>query len=192
VDGGAILVAEADARLAAMRTGPLASRLPTPDSAEGRNMRRWVAQVITVEAVIVREAGIRTVVAEPCDGDPRQVTLEQALTTGGDSGGVTAAVLAANPTARTLRRVIVAEVDVGQASVRSYYERNRDRYPQPYPEACAAISAKLGQVAREQAFARWLDERLAALVRLEPGFEHPSDPRNPRRPTVVVEPPRPA
>ena len=175
VDGGAILVAEVDARLAAMRAGPLASRLPPPDSAEGRNVRRWVVQVLAVEAVIAREAGIRAVVAEPCDGDPGQVTLEQALTT----GGVTAAVLAVNPTARTLRRVIVADVDVGQAPVRSYYERNRDRYPQPYPEACTAISAALRQVAREQAFARWLDERLAALVRLEPGFEHPSDPRNP-------------
>ncbi|MGI5269081.1 DUF7158 domain-containing protein [Nonomuraea sp. CA-218870] len=35
------------------------------------------------------------------------------------------------------------------------------------------------EAARRLAFARWIDERRAAMVRLVPGLEHPGDPRQP-------------
>jgi [acyl-carrier-protein] S-malonyltransferase len=49
----------------------------------------------------------------------------------------------------------------------------------PYPQARAQIAGRLLDRARQLAFARWLDARCAALVRLSPGYEHPADPRQP-------------
>lgn len=51
--------------------------------------------------------------------------------------------------------------------------------PRPYPEVRTEISRALLDRRRQQAFARWLDGRVAELVRLNPGYEHPADPANP-------------
>jgi [acyl-carrier-protein] S-malonyltransferase len=65
------------------------------------------------------------------------------------------------------------------AEALSYYERNRDRYPQPFAEVRDAIAAMLGAHDAQRRFTRWFDERCAALVELAPGYEHPGDPRHP-------------
>jgi [acyl-carrier-protein] S-malonyltransferase len=171
----AIPVRDIEDRLAALRSGPYAARLPHPDTADGRNLRRWVVQVVTTEAVIEHEAGARGIVASEQDGPPRRVTLADALR----SGGVTAAIVAAHPLARALRRLVAPDRPAPDAESAGYYRRNRDRYPQPYEQVRAWIGAELGAVDRDRRFARWLDERYAALVRLEDGFEHPGDPRHP-------------
>jgi [acyl-carrier-protein] S-malonyltransferase len=49
----------------------------------------------------------------------------------------------------------------------------------PYERVRARIAAHLLDRSRQWAFARWLDARYAALVRLAPGYEHPADPRQP-------------
>jgi [acyl-carrier-protein] S-malonyltransferase len=170
-----ISVERVERRLAALREGPLAARLPPAHTPQGRNLRRWLVQVLTVEELVAQEAAARAVVIEPCDGGPGPVTLPEALR----AGGVSAAVLAANPLARALRRRIVADVAVPEEKIRSYYDRNRDRHAGPYSEERPAIEALLGAGAREQAFTRWLDARHAAAVRLTPGYEHPADPRQP-------------
>jgi [acyl-carrier-protein] S-malonyltransferase len=170
-----IMAAEVDRRLTALREGPLASRLPPPDTSQGRNLRRWLVQVLTVEELVAQEAAARAVVCEPCDGGPGSVTLAEALR----AGGVSAAVLAANPLARALRRRVVEDVRVPGEQVRSYYDRNRDRHAGAYAQERPVIEEHLAQAARERAFTRWLDRRHAELVRLEPGFEHPADPHQP-------------
>ena len=103
------------------------------------------------------------------------VTLAEALR----AGGVTAAVLAANPLARALRRTIVADIDVPEQEVRNYYERNRDRHVGPFEQEKPAIRRFLLDAAQERAFSKWLDRLIAQSVRLEHGFEHPADPRRP-------------
>jgi [acyl-carrier-protein] S-malonyltransferase len=175
VGGQPIPVAEVDRRLAALSDGPLASRLPPPDTAQGRNLRRWLVQVLTVEELVAQEAAARAIVCEPSDEDRKAVTLAEALR----AGGVTAAVLAANPVARALRRHVVQDVRVAEVQVRSYYDRNRDRHAGPYTQERPAIEEHLTQAVHERAFSRWLDQRHAQLVRLEPGFEHPADPNQP-------------
>jgi [acyl-carrier-protein] S-malonyltransferase len=175
VDGHPITVGQVELRLAALRTGPLASRLPPADTPQGRNLRRWLVQVLTVEQLIAREAAVRALVVEPRDGLSAPVTLAEALR----AGGVSAAVLAVSPLARALRRDVVADVAVPEEQVRGYYERNRDRHLGPYAEERVAIERHLLEAARERAFGRWLDRRYAEAVRLEPGFEHPADPRQP-------------
>lgn len=65
------------------------------------------------------------------------------------------------------------------AETAAYFDRNRDRYPQEFALVREELAARLGAEDAERRFARWLDERCAALVRLEPGYEHPGDPRHP-------------
>ncbi|MGI5238025.1 DUF7158 domain-containing protein [Dactylosporangium sp. CA-139066] len=167
----AVLVADVEARLAALRAGPYAARLPHPATAEGRNLRRWLVQVLVTEAVLEDEARRRGLSAAAADPPP--ASLGAALR----MGGVTAAVLAVHPLAAAVRSAVTADVAVPQDELRSYYERNRDRYPGPFTPA--EVAPVLLEAARERAFGRWLDERCAALVRLEPGFEHPGDPAQP-------------
>jgi [acyl-carrier-protein] S-malonyltransferase len=170
-----IRVAAVEARLAAMRTGPYAARLPQGDTAESRNLRRWLVQAMTTEAVVAHEAAVRGIAAGP--GGPEPVTLAAALRT----GGMTAAVVAAHPRARALRDRVTASVSVSAAEVRAYYDRNRDLFTSfaSFTAARPVIVDQLSTAARDKVFARWLDERCAALVRLEPGFEHPGDPGQP-------------
>jgi [acyl-carrier-protein] S-malonyltransferase len=175
VAGRPVAAAVIDERLAVLRRGPLAARLPHPDTAEGRNLRRWVGQLVTVEAVVRHEAAARGITATPQDGPPRPVTLGQALRT----GGMTAAVLAADPVARALRRRVLPSPGVPDEEVAAYYARNRDRHAGPYPEERARIAATLTAATRDRAFAQWLDQRCAALVRSAPGYEHPADPAHP-------------
>jgi [acyl-carrier-protein] S-malonyltransferase len=171
-----ITVEQVDHRLAALRESPLASRLPPAGTPQGRNLRRWLVQVMALEELVAQQAVVHDVICEPCDGGPVQVTLAEALR----AGGVTAAVLAAVPLARALRRTVVAEVDdVPEHGVRGYYERNRDRHTGTYEHEEPAIRACLLEAARERAFNQWLDRLCAQSIRLEPGFEHPADPRQP-------------
>lgn len=170
-----ITVAEVDRRMAVLREGPLASRLPPEGTPQGRNLRRWLVQVLTVEELVVQQAAVYDVVCEPCDGEPESVELAEALR----AGGVTAAVLAAYPLARALRRTIVAGIDVSEHEVRAYYDRNRDRHAGAFAKEYLAIRRCLLDAARERAFSRWLDRLVAQSVRLEHGFEHPADPRQP-------------
>ncbi|MDH2424431.1 peptidylprolyl isomerase [Sphaerisporangium sp. TRM90804] len=141
----AVTVAQVDAREAALRAGPLAARLPHPHSAEGRNLRRWLVQVLVTEALIEQEAAARGLAA-PDDGDaPTSLTLTAALRT----GGVVAAVTASMPLARVLRRAVTAGVGVGEREVRAYYDRNLDRYTRPESRHVSRVEgASLGRVRR--------------------------------------------
>ncbi|MBO2452662.1 malonyl CoA-ACP transacylase [Actinomadura barringtoniae] len=163
----AILEEEVEARVAALRTGPLAARLPRSETADGRNLRRWVVQVMTHEAVIEAEAaalGLRV----DGGGAGETLTLPAAMR----MGGVAAAVLARSPLAREVRRHVTAGVEVPDEEIRAYFERNPDRAGTP------GEAQRLRREAADRAFALWLARRHAALVRLMPGFEHPADPRH--------------
>jgi [acyl-carrier-protein] S-malonyltransferase len=48
-----------------------------------------------------------------------------------------------------------------------------------YDEVRDEIAAVVLDRRRQLAFARWLDARAAAVITLEPGYEHPADPDNP-------------
>lgn len=231
VAGVAILVEGVDRRLADLRRGPRARHIP-PDGAGGSgDLRRWVAQELVMEAVLVHEAraaGITDIV-EPARLSSRDVARLVAHVTG--------------------------EVTVPESHVRAYHERNADLYerretrtvrhviasdkraPQghaallaavepievrrgelagpledaifgaelgavvgpirtelgwhvarveaiapasrtSFAEARAAIEDELLVAARARAFDEWLERRRAALVVVEPEFEHPGHPRH--------------
>ncbi|KAB8181655.1 peptidylprolyl isomerase [Microbispora catharanthi] len=136
-----ITVAEVDRRLRLLRSGPLAARLPRPETAEGRNLRRWLVQVMVAEALAEQEAarlGLPAGHAPPPGGPspagraappgPEAVlTLAGALRT----GGVAAAVLVTTPAAREVCRALAAGREPSEDEVRDYYRRNLDRFTTP-------------------------------------------------------------
>ena len=135
VAGRPITLAQLDARMAAIRRGPLAHRLPDDGSPEALRVRRWVVQMLVAEAVVTHEAAIAGVAVElPADSGQ---TLASA------SGEAPARTPALPPTAngadpvadattrawvRRLFERITADVTVSETEVRAYYDRNPDRY----------------------------------------------------------------
>ncbi|GII76300.1 malonyl CoA-ACP transacylase [Sphaerisporangium rufum] len=129
-----IPVALVDARERELRSGPLAARLPPPGGAEGRNLRRWLVQMLVAEALVEQEAAALGLPAA-VSGSPPAVngpaagglTLPAALR----SGGVAAALLVAMPLARAVRTALTAGLRVPEEEIRAYYDRNLDRFTRP-------------------------------------------------------------
>ncbi|MEU6410499.1 peptidylprolyl isomerase [Microbispora sp. NPDC046933] len=142
-----ITVAEVERRLRLMRGGPLAARLPRPETAEGRNLRRWLVQVMVAETLAEQEAArLGLPVGHPARpghpllaGHPLSAGhcpppgAEPALTLAGAlrTGGVAAAVLVTTPAAREVCRALAAGREPSEDEVRDYYRRNLDRFTTP-------------------------------------------------------------
>lgn len=191
VDGAPVPVAEVDAREARLRAGPQAAALPTPGTSAGRQLRRWLAQLVVTERLVAIEAAIRGVSAA---GAPDEAALLPDETARLEIGSVAAAVLA-DPLARAVFAHLTAAVDVSDDEVAGYHARNplrfaapvRNRYgwhapgstAPPLEQVRSLIADELRGAARRRAFRVWLDARRTALVWLAPGYEHPGDPRQP-------------
>ncbi|WP_322858747.1 malonyl CoA-ACP transacylase [Mycobacterium europaeum] len=191
VAGVPVGVDEVDAAEARLRGGPGAAALPAGGTGEGRQLRRWLTQLIVTERVVAAEADARGLTGR---GAPGEAELLPDVTARLELGSVAAAVLA-DPRARALFADVTAAVRVTDEEVAAYHARNplrfaaprRDRHgwhvPAPAGPALedvrCAIAGHLRGAARRRAFRVWLDARRAELVRLAPGYEHPGDPRQP-------------
>jgi [acyl-carrier-protein] S-malonyltransferase len=191
VAGDPVSVDEVDAAEARLRRGARAAALPAGGTAEGRQLRRWLTQVIVTERVVAAEAAARGLTGRDA---PAQAELLPDATARLEIGSVAAAVLA-DPRARALFADVTAAVRIGDDDVAAYHARNPLRFaaPRPGPDGWrapprtgpplalvrSAIAEHLRGAARRRAFRVWLDARRAALVRLAPGYEHPGDPRQP-------------
>ena len=170
VDGTAVSVDEVDEREALLRASRLAASLPRPGTSEGRQLRRWLTQLLVTERVVAAEARARGL--SP-DGAPAEGELLPDTVVRLEIGSVAAAVLA-DPLARALFVNVTADVDVAADDVASYRERNPGRFAR-----VDDIADHLRAAARRRVFRRWLDARRAEMVELAPGYEHPGDPRQP-------------
>jgi [acyl-carrier-protein] S-malonyltransferase len=191
VAGAPVSVAEVDAAEARLRNGPAAAALPASGTSEGRQLRRWLTQLIVTERVVVAEAAARGLTARDA---PAQAELLPDASARLEMGSVAAAVLA-DPYARALFADVTAAVSVSDDDVADYHARNPLRFAAPrsgrhgwrapslvgppLAEVRSAIAEHLRGAARRRAFRVWLDARRAELVRLAPGYEHPGDPRQP-------------
>ncbi|MGB8391831.1 DUF7158 domain-containing protein, partial [Mycobacterium sp.] len=63
VAGTPIRVDEVDAAEARLRNGPQAAALPASGTGEGRQLRRWLTQLIVTERVVAAEAAARGLTA---------------------------------------------------------------------------------------------------------------------------------
>jgi [acyl-carrier-protein] S-malonyltransferase len=191
VAGAPVPVDEVDAAEARLRSGPRGAALPASGTSEGRQLRRWLTQLIVTERVVAAEAAARglTVTDAPTEAD-----LLPDVTARLEIGSVAAAALA-DWRARALFADVTAGVRVGDHEVADFHARNPLRFAPPRPgghgwRAPSFVAPPLAQVrsviaehllgaARRRAFRVWLDARRAALVELAPGYEHPGDPRQP-------------
>lgn len=175
VAGAPVPVSEVDAREAVLRASPQTAALPRPGTSEGRQLRRWLTQLLVTERVVAAEAaslGVDVTAATPTESD-----LLPDLTARLEIGSIAASALSA-PLARAVFARVTADVDVDDDTVADYQRRNPNRFAAD-AEPELAIAAMLRGAARRRAFRIWLDQRRAALVWLAPGYEHPGDPRQP-------------
>jgi [acyl-carrier-protein] S-malonyltransferase len=191
VAGLGVPVSDVDAREAVLRDAMPAAALPRAGTSEGRQLRRWLTQLLVTERVIAAEAADIGVTAE---GAPTEDELLPDDSARLEIGSIAAATLA-DPLARAMYVHVTAGVDVADADVADYHARNPMRFAAsprsetgwrtmtvgrpPLDAVRPIIVAHLRGAARRRAFRLWLDSRRAALVRLAPGYEHPGDPRQP-------------
>ena len=171
VAGIPVDVSEVDAREQVLRSSPQVAALPRPGTSEGRQLRRWLTQILVTERVIAAEAaalGVTVTGATPSETD-----LLPDLTARLEIGSIAAAVLA-DPVARAVYAHVTGDVDTHAEAVADYHRRNPGRYTDD-----AALVSHLRGAGRRRAFRIWLEQRRAALVWLAPGYEHPGDPRQP-------------
>jgi len=191
VDGVAVPVDEVDAREARLRGGPLAAGLPAAGTSEGRQLRRWLTQLIVTERVVAAEAAALGVTGHDA---PSEAELLPDTAARLEIGSIAAAALS-DPRGRAVFARVTAAVDVSDDDVACYHDRNPLRFAAtepdghgwrapadaapPLAQVRAAIADHLRAAARRRAFRMWLDGRRAELVQLAPGYEHPGDPRQP-------------
>ncbi len=191
VAGEPVPVEEVDAAEARLRHRRGAAALPASGTAEGRQLRRWLTQLIVTERVVAAEAAARGLTTR---GAPAEADLLPDATARLEIGSVAAAALA-DPRARALFADVTAAVGISDDEVADYHARNPLRFAAPLSgphgwrvparvgpplqEVSPAIAEHLRGAARRRAFRMWLDARMAALVRLAPGYEHPGDPSQP-------------
>jgi [acyl-carrier-protein] S-malonyltransferase len=191
VGGVPVSVDEVDAAEARLRGAPGAAALPAGGTSEGRQLRRWLTQLIVTERMVAAEAAARGLQGTNA---PAESELLPDATARLEIGSIAASVLA-NPAARALYADVTAAVHIADDEVADYHARNPLRFAQPPPgphgwrspspegpplaEVRPAIVEHLRGAARRRAFRVWLDSRRAALVWLAPGYEHPGDSRQP-------------
>lgn len=190
VGGHPVSVAEVDTRESRLRAASLASALPRPGTSEGRQLRRWLVQVLVTERVLAIEAAALGVGPR---GAPAEDDLLPDTTARLEIGSIAASALR-DPLARAVFARVTADVVVDERDVSEYHARNPFRFAAPegaggvwhrpaatltLEDARPAIREHLLASARRRGFRVWLDSRTAALVELLPGHEHPGDPSQP-------------
>ena len=175
-----VLVAEVDTQLDRLRAGPRATLLPIADSAEGRQLRRWVTQVVVIRALLKAEAAALGPLPVP---SPEAVVPDHLAAL--ELGSVVANVLVGSGPARMVFAEVTRTVQASSEVVAAYYARNPDEFrdlsggPRPLEAVADDIGRSLTSSLRRRCFVDWLDRRRADQVRLEPGHEHPGDPHQP-------------
>ncbi len=149
----------------------LASSLPRRDTSEGRQLRRWLTQLLVTERVVAAEAAARGLTA---DGAPSEDELLPDTTARLEIGSV-----AALGAGRSAGSGAVRERDRRRRHHRRRGARRTSSATRGASAAPPQIADHLRGAARRRAFRLWLDARCAELVELAPGYEHPGDPRQP-------------
>ncbi|MDD4868518.1 MAG: malonyl CoA-ACP transacylase, partial [Mycobacterium sp.] len=129
VAGTPVTVDEVDAAEARLRGGPHAAALPANGTGEGRQLRRWLTQLIVTQKVVAAEAAARGLIA---GGAPTEAELLPDVAARLEIGGVAAAALA-DPAARALFADVTAAVGVSDDDVADYHRRNPLRFAASRP-----------------------------------------------------------
>lgn len=118
-------VSDVDEREGALRVGPVASTLPREHTSEGRQLRRWVVQVLVAERLVRAEAEARGLTS---DDAPELVELAPDRAAMLGLGSVAADVLTRNPLARTVFVAVTADVRLSEVDIERFYTANPERF----------------------------------------------------------------
>lgn len=126
VAGSPVDVSAVDDREASLRTGGVAPTLPREHTGEGRQLRRWLVQVLAAERLVEVEAAARGLSASDAPS-LLEIAPDRAAMLG--LGSIAADVLTRNPLARAVFAVVTAEVEA--PAVERFYEDNPERFRVP-------------------------------------------------------------
>ncbi len=128
VDGTPVDVSDVDRREADLRTGPVAPTLPREHTQEGRQLRRWLVQVLVAERLVTEEARRRGLTE--ADAPPlSSVAPDRAAMLG--LGSVAADLLTRNPLGRAVFAAVTADVAVSSTALRTFYDANAELFAVP-------------------------------------------------------------
>ncbi|MUL66661.1 malonyl CoA-ACP transacylase [Mycobacterium sp. CBMA 234] len=191
VAGRQVPITALNDRESRLRASALAPSLPVPGTSEGRQLRRWLAQLVVTDEVVRVAAGALGVTEQHA---PTEGELLPDAAARMELGSIAAAALE-QPLARAVFVRVTTDVRVSGDEITGYHARNPMRFAPPVPgpdgwctapavapsldEVRSQITAHLLGSARRRAFRHWLDVRRAESVHLMPGYEHPGDPRQP-------------
>jgi [acyl-carrier-protein] S-malonyltransferase len=164
VDDEPLHAEEIDARLARLRAQDRARSLPDPHTREGRQLRRWVAQVAVVERLCENEIGEREIPPIGVNARSDAAAL----------GSIVAAAWANNGKVPQAASLVTANVALTEQQT-----SRAERLAATDDGGVAWSAAELLLSARLEAFARWLARATHERVRLEEGYEHPGDSTQP-------------
>ncbi|MEU4602019.1 hypothetical protein AB0F43_03460 [Kribbella sp. NPDC023972] len=193
-----------DERLAVLRSGDASCVLPRPDSREGRQLTRWVAQVVLTEQLCLDELRRRAnAVPQPQDAAPRPQDAAPATSGGARDvapeaeslgsvetdpigvataiavGSITAAALAGSEAVRRVAALVTADVRIPAEQLAYAADVLGEELPADPGVPVAGWHRELLQSARLEAFARWLNAAMYERVQLVRGLEHPGDSNQP-------------
>ncbi|GAB2660708.1 DUF7158 domain-containing protein [Kribbella swartbergensis] len=165
-----------DERLAVLRAGDAACVLPRPDSREGRQLTRWVAQVVITEQLCLDELRRRgTPTGERAESEPEAIDVATAIAV----GSITAAALAGSDAVRRVAALVSADVRIPAEQLAYAADVLGEEPPADPGVPVAGWHRELLQSARLEAFARWLNAAMHERVQLVRGLEHPGDSNQP-------------
>ena len=177
VDDEPLAAEEIDARLSRLRAGDRAHTLPDAHTREGRQLRRWVAQVAVVERLCEHtcDSFVRFEDGIP-SGSGHERGFEAGVSRGEAAalGSIVAAAWANNPTVRQAADLVTKHVALSELQ-----KEQAARLVATDDGGVAWTSEQLLTSARLEAFARWLATATHERVRLEAGYEHPGDATQP-------------
>jgi [acyl-carrier-protein] S-malonyltransferase len=160
-------------RLAALRAGDAACVLPRPDSREGRQLTRWVAQVVITEQLCIDELRRRADDVRTASALPLDVSTAIAV------GSITAAALASSEPVRRVAELVSRDVRISREQLAYAADVLGEEPPADPDVPVKRWHAELLDSARLEAFARWLNAAQHDRVQLVHGLEHPGDSNQP-------------
>lgn len=147
--------------------------LPRADSREGRQLTRWVAQVVITEQLCIEELRRRADEVATAADKPLDVSTAIAV------GSITAAALAGSEAVRRVAEVVSREVGISRAQLEYAADVLGVEPPADPDVPVERWHAELVDSARLEAFARWLNAAQHERVQLVHGLEHPGDSNQP-------------
>ncbi|MFC0622937.1 DUF7158 domain-containing protein [Kribbella deserti] len=178
-----------DERMAALRAGDEAGVLPRAETRDGRQLTRWVAQVVLTEELCADELRRRGHTdadgatgghaGEDANGDAGGDAGPLDVSTAIAIGSITAAALAGSAVVRRVAELVSADVRIPAAQLAYAADMLGEEPPGDPDVPTRQWHADLLTSARLEAFSRWLNKARHERLQLVRGLEHPGDSNQP-------------